>query len=294
MKEVISSKEVGVGTQSWISYRTKEKLVRLSVYVLLTIGAAFALLPFLWMISTSLKMPSEVVSMPPRWIPSQFMWENYREAWTSAPFARYFFNSFYVAIACTFLELITSALGAYAFAKMDFFGKNILFVTFLGTMMIPGEVLLIPNYVTIIKLGWVDTYKAMIIPWMVSVFAIFLMRQFFLTIPNELHDAAKIDGCSRFRYLWQIVIPLSKPVLVTAALFKFVGSWNAFLWVLIVTNEPVMRTVPVGLSFFSTDMGTDYHLLMAASTFALLPILILFFFLQKQFIQGISRSGLKG
>ncbi|AZR74781.1 ABC transporter permease [Anoxybacter fermentans] len=277
-----------------MGYQIKEKIVRFTVYLILTVGAVFVLLPFFWMLSTSLKIPSEIASMPPKWIPSKFMWENYKIAWNAAPFARYFFNSFYVAIACTFLELITSALGAYAFAKMDFFGKNVLFIIFLGTMMIPGEVLLIPNYITIIQLGWVDTYKALIIPWVVSVFGIFLMRQFFLTIPKELHDAAKIDGCSRFRFLWQIIIPLSKPVLITAALFKFVGSWNAFLWVLIVTNTPEMRTVPVGLSFFSSDVGTDYHLLMAASTLALMPILILFFFLQKQFIQGITRSGLKG
>ena len=222
------------------------------------------------------------------------MWENYKIAWNSVPFATYFFNSFFVAIVCTILELATSALGAYAFAKMDFFGKKLLFMIFLGTMMVPGEMLLIPNYITIIKLGWIDSYKALIIPWIVSVFGIFLMRQFFMTIPDELHDAAKIDGCGRFRFLWQIVIPLSKPVLVTAALFKFIGSWNAFLWVLIVTNSPEMRTLPVGLSYFSSEAGTDFHLMMAASTFALLPILILFFFTQKQFIQGITKSGLKG
>lgn len=292
MKEALSRSISAMPIKS--SYRLKEKIVRLSIYLLLTVGAFFVLLPFFWMISTSLKIPSEVISMPPKWIPSKVMWENYEIAWSYAPFGRYFFNSFYVAIACTVLELITSALGAYAFAKMDFFGKNAIFVVFLGTMMIPGEVLLIPNYITIIQLNWVDTYKALIIPWIVSVFGIFLMRQFFMTIPNELHDAAKIDGCGRFRFLWQIIIPNSKPVLVTAALFKFIGSWNSFLWVLIVTNDPMMRTITNGLSFFSSDVGSDYHLLMAASTFTLLPILILFFFLQKQFIQGITRSGLKG
>lgn len=276
------------------SFRLKERIRKIFLYLFLTVSAFLVLLPFIWMISTSLKIPSEVISMPPKWIPSHFMWENYKEAWNYAPFGRYFLNTFYVAILCTVAELITSALGAFAFAKMDFFGRNILFVIFLGTMMIPGEVLLIPNYITIIKLNWVDTYRALIIPWIVSVFSIFLMRQFFMTIPDELHDAAKIDGCSRFRFLWQIVIPLSKPVLVTSALFKFIGSWNSFLWVLIVTNNPNMRTITTGLSFFSSDAGTQYHLLMAASTFTMLPILILFFFLQKQFIQGIARSGLKG
>ncbi len=294
MKETLANRESQLEVNSTLTYKFKERFSRAVLYVVLTLGALLVLMPFFWMISTSLKMPSEVASMPPRWIPSVFMWENYSEAWNMAPFAKYFFNSCYVAITCTILELITSALAAYAFAKMEFFGKKVIFMVFLGTMMIPGEVMLIPNFMTIIQLKWIDSYKALIVPWMVSVFGIFLMRQFFMTIPNELHDAAKIDGCSRFRFLWQIVIPLSKPVLVTAALFKFVGSWNSFLWVLIVTNSPGMRTVPVGLSFFSTDVGTDYHLLMAASTFALLPLLILFFFLQKQFIQGISRSGLKG
>lgn len=292
MKQALSNATTSIPVKS--SYRLKERLVKFGIYALLTVGAFFVLLPFFWMISTSLKVSSEVISMPPKWIPSTLMWENYKVAWSYAPFGRYFFNSFYVAITCTVLELVTSALGAYAFAKMDFFGKNLLFVTFLGTMMIPGEVLLIPNYITIIKMGWVDTYSALIIPWIVSVFGIFLMRQFFMTIPNELHDAAKIDGCGRFRFLWQIIVPLSKPVMVTAALFKFIGSWNSFLWVLIVTNDPMMRTITNGLSFFSSDVGTSYHLLMAASTFTLAPILILFFFLQKQFIQGIARSGLKG
>ena len=276
------------------SFKHKERLQKVILYVFLTVCAFFVLMPFIWMISTSLKLPSEVISMPPKWLPSQLQWNNYVEAWNYAPFGRYFFNTFLVAIVCTIAELITSALGAYAFAKMDFFGKNFLFMVFLGTMMIPGEVLLIPNYMTIIRLDWVDTYQALIVPWIVSVFGIFLMRQSFMTIPNELHDAAKIDGCSRFRFLWQIVIPLSKPVLVTAALFKFIGSWNSFLWVLIVTNNPMMRTITNGLSFFSSDVGSEYHLLMAASTFTLLPILILFFLLQKQFIQGIARSGLKG
>lgn len=292
MKQELSKGTVQARTVT--SYRLKESFVRFSVYFILTFSAFVVLLPFIWMLSTSLKELSEVTSMPPKWIPSKLMWDNYKLAWEYAPFGRYFINSFFIATSCTILELITSALGAFAFAKMDFFGKNFLFMLFLGTMMIPGEVLLIPNFITIMQLEWVDTYKALIIPWIVSVFGIFLMRQFFMTIPDELHDAAKIDGCSRFRFLWQIIIPLSKPVLVTAALFKFIGSWNSFLWVLIVTNDPNMRTITNGLSFFSTDMGAQYHLLMAASTFTLLPILILFFVLQKQFIQGIAKSGLKG
>ncbi len=189
--------------------------------------------------------------------------------------------------------MITTVLAAYAFAKMRFFGKNVLFSILLGTLMIPGQMLLIPNYVTITRLGWFDRYEALIIPWLASVFGIFLLRQFFRSIPDELQDAARIDGCSRFRFLWQIVVPLSKPAIMTVALLKFLGSWNAFLWVLIMTNSDKMRTVPVGLTLFSSEVGTAYEQLMAASVLAIIPVLILFFFTQKQFIQGVARTGIK-
>jgi multiple sugar transport system permease protein len=193
-----------------------------------------------------------------------------------------------------FIEVIFSALAAYAFAKFNFFGKNFLFLLFLGTMMIPGEVMLIPNYITMVNFGWVDTFYALIIPWTVSVFSIFLLRQFFMSIPHELFEAAILDGCGKFKYLTTVMLPLSKPALVTVMLFKFIGSWNSFLWVLIMTNSPKMRTIPVGLTYFVSDVGTQYNYLMAASTFAMAPILILFLLLQKQFIQGIARTGLKG
>lgn len=275
------------------NFRAQAWALRLTNYTLLTAGALIMLLPFLWMLSTSIKPPNEVLTMPPKWIPSVFYWQNYVEAWNAAPFDRYFFNSFFVAITVTIAEVITTILAAYAFAKMDFLGKNFLFIAFLGTMMIPGEMLLVPNYITLTRLKWIDTYYALIVPWIVSVFGIFLLRQFFLTIPDELWDAARIDGCSRFRFLWQVMVPLARPGIATVALFKFIGSWNAFLWVLIVTNSDRMRTIPVGLSVFRAEAGTYYGELMAASTMAITPILILFFFTQKQFIQGITRSGLK-
>ena len=176
---------------------------------------------------------------------------------------------------------------------MRFPARNAIFGLFLATMMIPGEVLLVPNFITVTKLGWIDTYYALIVPWIVSVFAIFLIRQHFLTLPSELRDAAYLDGCSHWRFLWTIVAPLSKPVIVTGALLKFVGSWNAFLWVLIVTNKDQYRTLPVGLQNFSSEVGTVYNQLMAAATFSILPILILFLFTQKYFIRGIARTGIK-
>ncbi|RAM61078.1 ABC transporter permease [Mesotoga sp. SC_3PWM13N19] len=198
-----------------------------------------------------------------------------------------------MAMVTTFVEIIFAAMAAFAFAKMDFFGKNLLFTLFLATMMVPGEVLLVPNYITLTALGWVDSYYALIVPWVVSVFAIFLLRQHFMTIPNELYDAAMIDGLSKWRFLWTILVPLSKPAVITGALLKFVGSWNSFLWVLIVTKSPEIRTLPVGLQNFSSATGSDYHLLMAAATFSIIPVVILFLITQKYFIAGIARSGLK-
>ncbi len=221
------------------------------------------------------------------------LWQNYVRAWNAAPFGRYYANTVFVAITTTFLEIIFAAMAAFAFAKMEFFGKNFVFTIFLATMMVPGEVLLVPNFITLTVFGWIDTYYALIVPWVISVFAIFLIRQHFMTIPNELYDAAKIDGLSKWKFLWRIMVPLSKPAIITGALLKFVGSWNAFLWVLIVTKSPEYRTLPVGLQNFSSATGTEYNLLMAAATFSIIPVVILFLITQKYFIAGISRSGLK-
>lgn len=276
------------------AYVLQRRAYLLGIYLLLIVGAVVMIFPFFWMLSTAFKPANEIQLMPPKWFPSRFYWRNFVDAWNAAPFGRYFFNSFFIATVTTIGEVFFTILAAYAFAKMDFLGKNVLFLAFLGTMMIPGEMLLVPNYLMIARtLHWLDTYYALIVPWLVSVFGIFLLRQFFLTIPDELWDAARIDGCGRFRYLWTVMVPLSRPGIATVALFKFIGSWNAFLWVLIMTNSEMMRTVPVGLAIFRAEAGTEYGPLMAASTMAMLPILLLFFFTQKQFIQGITRSGLK-
>ncbi|MGE8081552.1 carbohydrate ABC transporter permease [Peribacillus loiseleuriae] len=272
----------------------REALSKGFVYTLLIIGGLLMILPFVWMISTSLKAPNEVMIMPPKWIPDIFHWDNYATAWAMAPFARYTVNSLFVVIASTIGELITTILAAYAFSRINFYGRDIAFAVLLGTMMVPGEVLLIPNFVTLANLGWIDQYEALIIPWLASIFSIFLLRQFFLSIPKELSFAAKIDGCSDFRFLWSIMVPLAKPALITIALLKAIGSWNAFLWPLIVTSSENMRTLPVGLTSFSTDAGTMYELLMAASTMIILPMIILYIILQKYIIEGVARAGIKG
>jgi len=225
----------------------------------------------------------------------QNVFQSYVDAWVMGKyFGNYYFNTVFVALVTTLLDVLFACMAAFAFSKLNFFGKNFIFMVFLATMMVPGEVLLVPNYITLARFGWMDTYLALIVPWVVSVFVIFLMRQHFMTIPDELYDAGKIDGISKWGFLWKVMAPLSKPVIITGALLKFVGSWNSFLWVLIVTKSPQVRTLPVGLSTFSTEVGTLYNKLMAASTFSMIPVIILFLFVQKYFIQGIARTGLKG
>jgi multiple sugar transport system permease protein len=189
--------------------------------------------------------------------------------------------------------LVTSILAAYAFAKMQFIGKNAFFYLVLATLMVPGQVLIIPDYIILARLQWLDTYKALVVPWLASVFSIFLMRQFFITLPADLWDAAQIDGAGRWRFLWLVIIPLSKPILITSGIFNFIATWNSLLWPLVVTSAPEMRTLMVGLQVFNNDAGSEFHLLMAASTFCIMPVVAAFFLLQRFFIEGVARSGLK-
>ncbi len=272
----------------------KFPLDKLLIYIILTVGGIVTLLPFLWMISTSLKSSNEVHMLPPKWIPSKIMLENYFVILNRVPFKKYFINSVLVTVCTTVGTLITSILAAFAFSKVKFWGRDMLFTLYLGTMMIPGEVLLIPNFVTLSKIGWINSYKALIIPWIVSVFAIFLLRQYFLGIPKELYIAAKIDGSTDWNYMWNIMVPLSKPALITIGLLKVIYSWNSFLWPLIVTNSPTMRTLPIGLTSFSSEGGTEYHLMMAFATMIVLPMILIYFMLQKYIIEGASRTGIKG
>jgi multiple sugar transport system permease protein len=222
-----------------------------------------------------------------------YAFRNYANAWRAAPFGRYFFNSAFTAVVQVLSGLMVASLAAFALARIRFWGREVVFILVIGTLMVPGEVLLIPNYVLLSRLAWIDTYYALIVPFIASAFGIFLLRQFFLTLPQELFDAARMDGASWGVQLWQVAMPLATPGLLTYALFAFLGAWNALLWPLIVTNSERMRTIQVGLRFFVEEAGTDFGPLMAGSAMAVLPILIGFFFVQKQFIQGIARSGLK-
>jgi ABC-type glycerol-3-phosphate transport system permease component len=220
-------------------------------------------------------------------------WENFGVAFKKVPFARYFANTIYVALITLIGTLITSALAAYAFARMEFWGKEAIFVLFISMMMVPEPVFMIPSYILLDKLGWIDTYNALIIPWLANIFTIFLFRQHFKSLPKELFDAAAIDGCSRFGMLWRIILPLSKSVIATASIFSIIGSWNSFMWPLVMTNSEELRVLQVGLSYFSQEAASQTTLLMAASTFSILPLIILFLVAQKQIIASYATSGMK-
>lgn len=270
-------------------------LLGIAIHAFLMAGAFLTVFPFYWMLVTSLKSNTEAIASPPTFWPKSLQWANYGSAWASAPFGRYFLNTIIVSVCQVVGVLVVASLAAYAFARMEFHGKNAVFTVFLATLMIPGEVTLIPNFVIVTKwLGWYDTYQAQVVPYLGSVFAIFLLRQFFMTIPKDLEDAAVMDGCGQLRFLWSIVVPLSRPALITVGLLNFLGAWNAFLWPLLVTRGAAMRPIQVGLSAFSTDGGTRYAELMAASTFVILPTAVVYLIAQRHFVEGITRTGLKG
>lgn len=255
--------------------------------------ALVTIAPFLWMLFTSFKELPEILVYPPRWLPEKITFENFQNAFTAAPFGRYYFNSIFVAATVTVGQLITCSLAAYAFARLHFPGRDVLFFLFLGTMMIPGQVTMIPGFLVLHWLGWIDTYYALIVPGLASAFGTFLLRQFFMTIPRDLEDAASLDGCSRAGILWRIILPLSRPALATLAVFTFMGVFNDFLWALVVVSSDEMKTVQLGLAIFRDRYQTDWGQLMAASVTATLPILLVFFAAQKYFIKGITLSGLK-
>jgi multiple sugar transport system permease protein len=274
--------------------RGRRLVRRAAVYAVLVLGAIFAAFPFVWMLLTSLKTHTEALSTPPTWLPSVWHFDNYVKAWQAAPFARYFINTFFICFFVVALSMITAVLAAYAFARLDFYGRDLLFGLFLATLMIPFETIIIPNFLVLKHLHWLNTYPALIVPFGASVFSIFLLRQHFASLPNELFDSASLDGAGHLRTLWSVVLPLSKGPLSAIALFAFLGSWNSLLWPLIVTNSQNLRPIQLGLSVFTTQEGTEPQLLMAASAFTIAPIVILYFLAQKQFMEGFAATGVKG
>lgn len=278
--------------------QAKERTLRISAYVVLIIGALSMIMPFLWMVTTSLKTLNTIFVQPKNWIqmfvPTMLVWQNYVDAWTKVPFGQFYLNSIIVGLAVTVGQVFTSSLAAYAFARLTFPGRDKLFFAYLATMMIPGSVTMIPVYVLMRVFGWVDTYQALIIPAIFSAYGTFMLRQFFMTLPKDLEDAAKIDGCGFFRIYMTIILPLSKPALATLTVFTFMGNWGSFMWPLLVTNTMTMRTLPIGLESFKTQYSTDWHLLMAGSVMVMLPIVIIFIFTQRYFVESIKLTGVKG
>jgi len=265
------------------------------LYVIVTLGLLVFCIPVYYMASTSFKAESEVFAMPIHWIPHQFRPSNYPEAFAAAPFARYFYNSVVVAVAVVLATLFFSALAGYGFAKFSFPGQRIAFLFVLSTMMIPFQVLLIPLYVVVYNLGWTNSYAGLIIPGAISAFGVFLMRQFCLTLPDELLDAARIDGSGELGIFLRIVLPLLKPPLASLAIITFMGSWNNFLWPLIVVTKGDLFTLPVGMTVFTQPMRAPYWTyIMAVSTVATFPMVLVFVTLQRYFIQGVVLSGMKG
>jgi multiple sugar transport system permease protein len=266
------------------------------VLLYLAIAALFILVvfPFYWMIVTSLQPQDAVFSVPPQLWPRHLTFQNYIDAWNAAPWLRYFGNTLFVAVASTLISLTTSSLAAFAFACIDFKGKEALFSLVLSVMMIPATTTLIPNFLIIRTLGWYDKFYALIIPFAASVFGIFLLRQYFMSMPKELWEAAQIDGASRLRYFRSIALPLAKPAIVTIAINSFLGSWTSFLWPTVMTQSQNKQLIEVALNAFLGENGQQWSQLAAASVFTTVPIVVLFFFVQRQFIEGIGGGGIKG
>ena len=334
----------------------QDRINKSVVHSILIFGSILMLFPFVWMISTSLKAPDEILSDQIEIIPHKQMettpvgsekskplyrvnlngesrlmvllseddgigtfsdpaspdstfrlklsdqtparkvflnWENYPDAWNAQPFGRYFLNTIFVAVVTVTCQLLFSSLAAYAFAFFNFPYKGFIFIALLGTMMIPQQALLVPDYVILAKLHWLDTYLALIVPWTASVYSVFFFRQFFMTLPKDLHDAAVVDGCSNLGFFFRILVPLSKPPFLTLGIFSFLGSWNSFIWPLIVTNSTDLRVLQVGLAYFLSEAGTEWGPLMAASTFSIVPLVIGYFFVQKKFVESQAMTGLK-
>ena len=282
------------------SARSHQRIVGIAAqafcYLFLIFMALVVLFPFYWMINSSLKSLAEYKQSVPTFWPNKVLWSNYAEAFSSASLGRLFLNTAYVGIVSTLLSLVITILSAFAFARLEFRGKDLLFSALLATMMIPGELFTITNYSTVTMLGWRNTYRVLIVPFLVSVFYIYLLRQNFLQIPNELYLAAKVDGTSDFKYLCKVMIPLSLPTLISITILKMMGAWNSYIWPRLVANDEAHRLITNGLrnAFTDTTGDVNYPVQMAAVALVSAPLFLVFVFLRKYIMKGVSRSGIKG
>lgn len=274
----------------------KKHRKKLSIYIILILLAFVFLLPFFWMLSTSLKGSHQIFTYPPKWIPNPIHWKNYTDVFKTMPFWQYLFNTVFITVMSIIGVILSSSLVAYAFARLRWKGRDALFIFILGTMMLPAQVTMIPVFILYKYIGWLDSFKPLVLPLFLGggAFNIFLMRQFFRTIPQELSDAARIDGCSEFRIYWTIILPLSKPAIATIAILIFMLQWNDFLGPLIYLSSKSKGTLALGLAMLVGQHTTEYGMLMAASVMLLLPIIIIFFLFQRYFIQGLMMTGIKG
>ena len=279
-----------------VQQRIMKVAVQFVTYAFLILMAIIVLFPFYWMIISSLKTLDEYrLSIPTFW-PKVIMWRNYAEAFTTANLGRLFINTMIVGVISTLLSLVITVLSAFAFARLEFKGRDTLFTLLLATMMIPGELFTITNYATVTQLGWMNTFKVLIIPFLVSVFYIFLLRQNFLQIPNELYLAAKVDGTSDLKYLWKVMVPLALPTLISITILKMMGAWNSYIWPRLVANDEAHRLITNGLrnAFTDTSGDVNYPVQMAAVALVSAPLFLVFIFLRKYIMAGVSRSGIKG
>ncbi|MBT2722170.1 MULTISPECIES: carbohydrate ABC transporter permease [unclassified Bacillus (in: firmicutes)] len=274
--------------------KKRVKPSQIILHGILTLGALTMIFPFLWTVISSLKDMSQIFLVPPVWIPHPIQWSNYLNSLTAMPFGKAYWNSFYITSTVVLATLLTASMAAYAFAKIRFTGANVLFILFLSTMMIPKQVTMIPLYIIMGKIGWLDSHLSLIVPGgLFNAFAVFLLRQFIMGIPKELEEAAVIDGAGYFRIYWSIILPLIRPALAAVGIFVFLGSWNNFLDALIYLNTPEKFTVPLLLNTFKGLYVSDWALMMAGTTISVIPVLIIYIVAQKQIIEGVTITGIK-
>jgi multiple sugar transport system permease protein len=278
--------------RGWLRRAIRRRTTIAAFFVLVGV-ACVTLLPFYWMFSSSLRTMENMFALPIQWIPDPPNWQSYALAWQAQDFTRYFLNSGFVAVAITLSNLLLCSLAGYSLTKFRFRGRGLMFILILSTMMLPLEVTMVPLFLIVKRLDWANTYQGLIVPFLVDGFGVFLMRQYMLSIPSDLIDSARIDGASELRIFWMIVLPLCKPALVALAVFTFREAWDMYIWPLIIITKDSLRTLPLGISLFMSSYGTSWDQLMAIAVLGTLPMILLFFFLQRAFIQGIAATGLK-
>jgi multiple sugar transport system permease protein len=276
-----------------MSHHTSHVIQRVALHAVLLITGTLFILPFIWSLSTSLKPLSDLFEVTPSLIPSTIRWENYNDVFATLPYNRFYVNTIFVTIMRTIGQVLFASMAAFAFSQLRFPGRDVLFFILLAGLMVPDQVLIIPRYIIMRELGWLDTYQGLIVPLMFSAFGTFLLRQFFLSIPRDFHEAAKLEGANPFQIYWQIYVPLARPALAAFGFLTVLWSWNEFLWALIMTNRTEMQVLSVGIALFQGEHFTNNAILLAAANLGTFPLLILFLFFQRQLVEGITLSGLK-